>query len=101
MSKDKEKDRMCGNDNYGFTGMPYGMMPQGNMMGYMNPMQMNPMMNFPNNGMNNFQNDFETRLNRIERQINRINGRLNRLENPYAGNNNNLYNEPDNNVYMM
>lgn len=65
--------------------------------------------NFPNNQMfqpnmmfpnqNNSMMDLENRLNRIERQINRLNQRVTRLETPSS--NNNLYNEPDNNLYML
>lgn len=54
-----------------------------------------PNMMFPN--QNNITNDLENRLNRIEKQINRLNQRITRLESP----NNNIYNEPDNNLYMI
>ena len=64
--------------------------------GFPNQMfQPNMNMMFPN--QNNSYNDLENRLNRIERQINRLNQRVTRLESP----NNNIYNEPDNNLYML
>ena len=55
-----------------------------------------PNMNFPN--QNNQLADIDNRLNRIEKQINRLNQRISRLESP---NNNNIYSEPDNNLYML
>lgn len=61
--------------------------------GYPNQM-INPNMMFPN--QNNQYGDIENRLNRIEKQINRLNQRITRLETP-----NNIYNEPDNNLYML
>jgi len=63
--------------------------------GYPNQI-LGPNMMFPN--QNNTMNDLENRLNRIERQINRLNQRIIRLETP---NNSNIYNEPDNNLYML
>lgn len=55
-----------------------------------------PNMMFPI--QNNSMNDIDNRLNRIEKQINRLNQRITRLESP---NNSNIYNEPDNNLYML
>lgn len=71
-----------------------------NSYGYSSGFPINPI--FQPNGM--FPNqpyhitDLETRLNKIENQINKLNQRIIRLESP---NNNNIYSEPDNNLYML
>ena len=71
-------------NSYGYSsGYPMNQMFQPNMM-------------FPN--QNNQTYDIDNRLNRIEKQINRLNQRVTRLESP---NNSNIYNEPDNNLYML
>lgn len=67
-----------------------------NNYGYFNeyPMQMNP--NIIPQQVNPFL-DIHNRISKLEKQINIINERINRLETP----NNKIYNEPDNNLYML
>lgn len=55
----------------------------------------NPNMQYQNNSPFT---DIDNRLTRIEKQINRLNQRITRLESP---NNTNIYNEPDNSLYMI
>lgn len=66
-----------------------------NNFGYMGeyPMQINPNMV---QQVNPFL-DIHNRINKLEKQINVLNERINRLETP----NSNIYNEPDNNLYML
>lgn len=71
-----------------------------NSYGYSSGYPMNQMFQpnliFPN--QNNSMIDLDNKLNNIEKQINRLNQRVTRLENQ---NNSNIYNEPDNNMYML
>lgn len=100
---DKERDMYYG--NYGYSSgipMPNQMMPFPNMT----PYGMNNMMPYGNQNMmpcnqNNSNNDFENRLDTVEKQIIRLNDRVMRLESMYKNKNNNIYNEPDNSMYMM
>jgi len=92
----KERDMFYTNFGYS-SNMPYQGMPM------MMPNQMNPNMVYsgnPNMIYNQNNLDIESKLNKLEKQINRLEIRVNRLENPY-GNNTNIYNEPDSNMYML
>lgn len=93
----KERDMFY--SNYGYTGalpMP-NMMP--NNIPNMVPNAMPNMM--PNTMFPTVNNDIEKRISNLENQVKKLNTRISRLENPYGTNNNNIYNEPDSNMYMI
>lgn len=92
-----DRDMYYGSYGYG------GFIPiQPNTNQIQNPIPYSPQMNnTPNTYTNSQFNDINERINRLERQVKRLDQRLTRIETPYANTNNQLNNEPDNNMYMM